>query len=84
MRNRSTLLAPAVLLLVACSGGAASSTAAATAKADSAAKDSVAKAAPAKKAAVVVHRPIDTVAAAGMRPLVRETYTYEGSARDPF
>lgn len=84
MRNRSTLLAPAVLLLMACSGGAASSTAAATAKADSAAKDSVAKAAPAKKAPVVVHRPIDTVAAAGMRPLVRETYTYEGSARDPF
>jgi hypothetical protein len=83
MRNRSTLLAPVVLLLMACSGGAASSTAAATAKADSAAKDSVAKAAPAKKA-VVVHHPIDTVAAAGMRPLVRETYTYEGSARDPF
>ena len=83
MRNRSTLLAPAVLLLMACSGSAASSTAAATAKADSAAKDSVAKAAPAKKAAVV-HRQIDTVAAAGMRPLVRETYTYEGSARDPF
>lgn len=83
MRNRLTLLAPAAVLLLACSGGAAAS-AAAAAKADSTAKDSVAKKALAKPAAVVHHRMIDTLAAAGMRPLVRETYTYEGSHRDPF
>lgn len=86
MRNRLTALAPAILLLIACGGGAANR-AAATAAADSAAKDSVAKKAPAKPAAaavVVRHQAIDTAAAAGLHPLVRETYTYEGSHRDPF
>ncbi|MGH7593795.1 MAG: hypothetical protein ACRELE_08100 [Gemmatimonadales bacterium] len=81
--NRLTLLAPAMLLLLACGGGAAASAAAAT-KADSTAKDSVRKAATAKPVVAVHHRTIDTAAAAGLRPLVRETYTYEGSHRDPF
>lgn len=84
MRNRSMLLLPVLWLMACGSHGAAaapdSAAAAATAKADSVKKDSVAKA-----AKHVVHRaPIDTAAAAGMRPLVRETYQYQGSSHDPF
>ena len=84
MRNRLFVLSPAVLLLLACGGGAPANPAAVAAKADSAAKDSAAKKAAAKPVAVVRHQAIDTAAAAGMRPMVRETYTYEGSHRDPF
>jgi len=79
-----TLLVPVVVLVLACTGGAAAKAATAAAAADSVSKDSVAKKVAAKPAAVVVHRTIDTAAMAGMRPLVRETYTYEGSHRDPF
>lgn len=83
MRNRLTLLAPSVAMLLACAGGAkGTGTAAVT---DSVAKDPAAAPKPAAKpGAVAVHRTIDTAAMAGLRPLVRETYTYEGSHRDPF
>jgi hypothetical protein len=79
-----TLLAPVVVLVLACTGGAAAKATAAAAAADSVSKDSVARKSAAKPAALAVHRTIDTAAMAGMRPLVRETYTYEGSHRDPF
>jgi hypothetical protein len=83
MRNKVTLLVPMVVLTLACGGSAAK--AAAAAAADSVARDSAAKKpAASKPAAVVMHRTIDTAAMAGLRPLVRETYTYEGSQRDPF
>jgi hypothetical protein len=83
-RTRLTLLVPVAVLVLACAGGGAAKAAAATAAADSASKDSVAKKPAAKPAVAVVHRTIDTAAMAGLRPLVRETYTYEGSQRDPF
>ena len=79
MRNRS-LLPGALVLLMACGGSPPP--AAATATDSTARADSIAKAA---KAVHVVKGPaFDTAAAAGMRPLVRETYTYEGTGTDPF
>ena len=84
MRNKSMLLLP-VALLIACGGGGAKSAATVVANADSVSKDSTTKAAAAKKAANGPHHVFDTAAAAGARPLVRETFRYEGaSVRDPF
>lgn len=84
-RNRLTLLVPAVVLVLACTGGTAAKAATAVATADSVSKDSVAKKPAAKPAVAAAKRTtIDTAAMAGIRPLVRETYTYEGSHRDPF
>ena len=83
MRNRLILLAPAAVMLLAC-GRAPSAAGAALSAADSAAKDSTAKKPAPKPVAAVRHRPVDTAAASGLRPLVREVYTYEGSQRDPF
>ena len=84
-RNRLTMLVPVVVLVLACTGGSGAK--AAVASADSVSKDSTVKK-PALKPAVTAvaarHAAIDTAAMAGMRPLVRETYTYEGSHRDPF
>ena len=78
------LLLAATFLMAACGGDAKASTTTTVVPADSnAVKDSLKKAA---KAVVVVHgHPFDTAAAGGMRPLVRETYSYEAtSLRDPF
>lgn len=85
MRNRALLLVT-VVLLIGCGGGGTTSTPlAATANPDSVAKDSTTKAATAKKRANGPHHVFDTAAAAGTRPLVRETYHYEAaSVRDPF
>ncbi|HEY3933608.1 MAG TPA: hypothetical protein VGL65_03240 [Gemmatimonadales bacterium] len=69
-----------VLLLAACGGGGAPTTPAAGVE------DTTSK--PAAKAAakqVVYQHPFDTLAAAGLRPMVRETYQYEGGgSHDPF
>jgi hypothetical protein len=86
MRNRAILLVP-VMLLVACGGGGGTTTppVAAAANPDSVTKDVATKAAAVKKAAAAPHHVFDTAAAAGMRPLVRETYHYDAaSVRDPF
>ncbi len=80
MRNRSMLLG-LVVFTMACGGGAAATTSSTTA-ADSAKKDSAAKAP--KRVAAAPRPSFDTAAAAGNRPLVRETYQFEGTTRDPF
>ena len=82
--SRLTIMILAFLLM-ACGGSPATTAIAAstTTTTDSVSKDSTAKAA-AKPKPVIRHRPFDTMAAAGMRPLVRETYSYEGGSRDPF
>lgn len=71
-----------VLLLAACGGGAdgADETEALLAEegAPTAAAATPAPAAAAPMAAV------DTLAASGQRPLLRESYTYQGGGRDPF
>jgi len=76
------MMVPLVLAL-ACGGGAqpGPTTTTVASKPDSAAaKDSAAK----KSAAAPAAARIDTMAAAGMKPLVRETYRYVGDSRDPF
>lgn len=85
MRNR-VILAVSALLLAACGGGTKGTPLAVPpATADSLAKDSTAKAAAAKKLVNGPHHAFDTAAAAGARPLVRETYRYESATlRDPF
>jgi hypothetical protein len=79
------ILASAVVALAACGGGTTGTPPAVpVVNADSAVKDSATKVA-ARKRANGPHHVFDTVAAAGMRPLVRETYKYESSTlRDPF
>ncbi len=76
--NRSFGILP-LLLAAACGGGAAGG---------APATDSTTAAKPLAVAPVdTTHArraQFDTAAAAGERPLVRETYHYEGSARDPF
>lgn len=82
--RRDALCALAALALAACGGGAASDTTDETAalleepQAAPAASPAAGAAAPA--AAPVV----DTLAAAGDRPLLRESYAYRGGGRDPF
>ena len=85
MSNKSLLLVP-VIFVLACGGGTTATMAPPTAAAlDSLAKDSTAKAAAARKLANGPHHVFDTAAAAGIRPLLRETYRYESSgSRDPF
>ncbi len=86
MRTRA-IFAATVLGLAACGNGTKATPAVALTAADSLAKDSTTKAAAnaARKLANGPHHVFDTVAAAGARPLVRETYRYESSAlRDPF
>lgn len=78
-----------VTLFAACGGGGANTTTTTTGAAgDSAtaamAADSTKAAAAKKPAAPVRHTAIDTAAVAGQHPMLRETYTYQGSARDPF
>lgn len=83
MRRESLLL---LVTLAACGGSAAAPTTAADAKADSALAAAAArrKAANAANAAKGPHVQIDTAAAAGERPLQRETYAYQGASKDPF
>lgn len=85
MRTRA-ILAVTALLLGACGGSPTGTTTVTVAtNADSVAKDSVAKGAAARKAANAPRHAFDTAAAAGARPLERETYHYESAAlRDPF
>jgi hypothetical protein len=84
VRNNPLLLAIPAAFLLACGGGGTKSPTTVVGPNDSLAKDSAAKAT-AKKIASTPHHMFDTVAAAGMRPLVRETYQYVGaSQRDPF
>jgi hypothetical protein len=87
--RRDLILLGAAFVLAGCGGGggntATNTTGAALADSGKAAGDS-AKPAPApKKTAVATrHADIDTAAIAGQHPMLRETYTYQGSARDPF
>lgn len=89
MRHKRILLG-ALAALVACggSGGNTTTTTTGAALTDSAktaaAADSVKKAAAAKPVPGARHAEFDTAAIAGQRPMLRETYNYEGSARDPF
>lgn len=85
MRNR-VRFAGMALVLAACGGGTKGTPLAVPpANADSLARDSTVKAGAAKKLANGPHHVFDTVAAAGVRPLVRETYRYESTGlRDPF
>lgn len=88
MRRESFALL-ALASLAACGGGTVQMSAAdslAQVKADSATAASKArrKAAANAQAVKMERLHIDTLAAAGDRPLLRETYAYEGAARDPF
>lgn len=69
----------ALMFLAACGGGAHAATTT-TITADTAKAASKAKVV----AAVPAGPAFDTAAAAGTRPLVRETYHYQGGPRDPF
>jgi hypothetical protein len=79
MRRKHVALA---MLLAACGGGAADPVADSAAIANKAVADSNA----AKRAAAlaIVMENVDTLAAGGQRPLLRETFAYTGSGRDPF
>jgi hypothetical protein len=66
-------------VVVACGGGTPPATPATTTSTDSA------RTAAAPDTSSHGRRaPFDTLAAAGQRPLMRETYHYQGSVRDPF
>ncbi len=69
-----------LLLLVACGGGGTGT----TPPAGAAATDTTKHAAGPADTTHARRAQFDTLAAAGQRPLTRETYHYEGSARDPF
>jgi len=80
-----SMVAALTVLVMGCGGTPA--TAATSVTTDSITRDSVTKVAPKPKTGLTPmtrRLPVDTVAASGVRPLVRETYTYEGSSRDPF
>lgn len=76
MASKSALAA--LCLVAACGGKSAATTT--TTTTTTAATDSAAT----KPAVHAVAHAFDTAAAGGARPLVRETYAYEGSRRDPF
>lgn len=87
--RRESLSLLALATLLGCGGGKvvlspADSTAAV--KSDAALAAGAAR----RKAAAVAHADkmrrlaVDTIAAAGGRPLLRESYAYQGAARDPF
>ncbi len=85
--RRDLMLLSALALLAACGGGSPSATATTSAVGSDSAK-AVAAADSAKKKPAAKpgarHMAIDTAALAGERPMLRETYAYQGSARDPF
>lgn len=79
MRRDALLLG---LLLVACGGGAETGDEAAALLAEDG-TPSAAAAAPSAPAPAPMMA-VDTLAASGQRPLLRESYTYQGGGRDPF
>lgn len=85
--RREFLSLVALVALLGCGGSTKTTTVdSTTTKADSAMAAGTAR----RKAAAEAHAErmrkfaVDTVAAAGDRPLMRETYSYQGAARDPF
>lgn len=70
-----------VLVLAACGGGGIDETEALLAEDGTPAPAAAAPTAPVAAAPAVV---IDTLAASGQRPLMRESYNYQGGGRDPF
>lgn len=82
MCRETARLLPLILLL-ACGGGG-EATPPATPAADSTPAAKPAASATTAAAASVQQVAFDTAAAAGERPLRRERYSYQGSARDPF
>jgi hypothetical protein len=85
MRRKRHLLF-ALVALAGCGSGAPPAKTAEEVKADSALAISTArrKAAAAAKADKMQRLDVDTIAAAGERPLLRESYAYQGAERDPF
>ena len=82
--RREVILLGATALFAACGGGAKSAATPTDSAVAAAAADS-AKALAAKHAAPPArHLAVDTAMLTGQRPMMRETYSYEGSSRDPF
>lgn len=80
MRRDAILLLLPPLVLVACGGGEPGGGVDPDALLDEAAPPATVAAAPAPRPSL----PIDTAAAAGERPLLRESFAYRGGGRDPF
>lgn len=80
---RRDLRVLAVLILAACGGGGdgLDETEAMLAEDGAPAPAAAAPAAPAAAAPMIA---VDTLAASGQRPLLRESYNYRGGGRDPF
>lgn len=82
--RREVMLLSAIALLSACGGGTKTAAAPTDSAVAAAAADS-AKALAARKAGPPLrHVALDTATLTGERPMMRETYTYEGTSRDPF
>ena len=73
MANKKLLLLP-MLLIAACGKGTKDTPPSVVTNADSVTKDSTAKVAAVARSARAPHHAFDTAAAAGSRPLERETY----------
>src|SRR3990172_6253475 len=88
--RRELMLLGTLALLAACGGDSPNTTTTTTGGELSDSAKAVATADSARKAAASVatpgarHAAFDTAALAGERPLLRETYSYQGSSRDPF
>ena len=88
--RRDLMLFGALALLAACGGGSPNTATTTTGAALTDSAKAVATADSAKKAAAKAPKPgarhaaIDTAALAGAKPMLRETYSYQGSSRDPF
>jgi hypothetical protein len=88
--RRDLMLLGTLALLAACGGGSPNTTTTTDGAVLSDSAKAVATADSAKKAAAKVatpgarHMAIDTAALAGQRPMLRETYAYQGTSRDPF
>ncbi|MES2124015.1 MAG: hypothetical protein V4503_04925 [Gemmatimonadota bacterium] len=85
--RRESLASLALIALIGCGGGTTTvTTDSTTLKSDSALAAGAARRQAAAEAQAERMRKfaVDTIAAAGDRPLMRETYSYQGAARDPF
>jgi len=84
--RRKPLLLFALVALAGCGSAAPAAKSPEEVKADAAIAISAArrKAATDAKAEVMRRLDIDTIAAAGGRPMLRESYAYQGETRDPF
>jgi hypothetical protein len=84
--RRKPLFLLALVTLAGCGGAAPVAKSAEEVKADSALAISTArrKAAVEAQAEKMRRLDVDTLAAAGERPLMRESYAYQGAERDPF